>query len=215
MRNSLAILIALALPACSVGPVEDDSFGRADTPDSPDSDATNPDDPADPTDNEVPADDDGDDDDVDDEQPDDPDTTWDNAAPEVEDGTTVTFDLSCGLLEDTTRKTWQKNGDVWDEVFNETAAVVGPHQDLMPCFDRDAPTGPDKFLTWDEDGFIYIESAGLAHDNRPTPTDDFWLGEVYPHADPSPQCIEALAGRGLSFPVPMSLKLVEILEPGA
>ncbi|MCO4772885.1 MAG: hypothetical protein KDA24_22830 [Deltaproteobacteria bacterium] len=201
MRRLLLVLLALAFAGCttpSEGGVS--PFAQADE-DYGDDELVGDDDDA--TDDSTGDDDDsvplGDDDDA----TDDPDDKgWDPSEPESLDGSLVHFDLDCGLLMGAARKTWERADDRWVELRIE-GQESRPRPELEVCF-----SDGNKFLEWADDGEIYIEAGGLGHDLSPTLVEDRWMGSVYPLTESSPQCDEALALAGLSWPVTMSLELV-------
>ncbi len=161
-------------------------FPTSDAPD--DDDAPGDDDDAPPGDDDDGGEDDG----------------WDAAPPEwVTDGDELHVELVCGLLDGPHRKVFEKDGDRWFEVDGDGD---GPFVDLEPCFGR---TG-DKFLTWDDTPDMYIFAGGLHHDLTPTATEGTWLGDVYPDHESSRACLDALAARGLTWPVQMQMVVTEV-----
>lgn len=202
----IAVLFALALlVGCGPVPNEENGFGRIGRVDSDDPtigtddpDGGGGDETTDPGDEPDPPGDDDDDDDA-----------WDAGEPEVADGTVVTFDVQCGLLDGVPRKRWMKTGPYWEEVRSDDPEASGtPWPDLEVCFGEGG-----KMLRWDDDGAIYIEAGGMGHDVTPTATEGLWLGGVYPLERSTPACDEALAARGLSWPINFGLTLVSIAPP--
>ncbi len=202
MRPLLALSLALLLPACAVPEGGDSQFGRIDRidrdgttdlgdggaavdptdPDGPD--AESPDDPAD------------DDDDT---------GAWDPAEPEVADGTIVVFEVQCGLLIGEPRMAWMKVDTYWKGLMSEDDSQA--FADLEVCF-RES----DTRLDWADDGFIYILAGGVGHDAEPTEVAGRWFGSVYPLVESSAECDEALAARGMRWPVDFGLRLVEQID---
>lgn len=146
-----------------------------------------------------PGDDDDDDDRVD---------PWDAGEPDVPDGTLATFRLTCGLLTGPSLKVYEKDGAIWNELRLEETETT-PRPELVSCFTE----GP-KTMLWESDGAIWIEAGGLGHDLLPVVTyEGRWLGGVQPIERASGACQQALAELGLSWPVNLSLELLDLDLP--
>ena len=176
----------------------DADFGPDKNTDASDDDQNSNEDPP-GNDEEPPAGDDGDP----------PVDGWDASPPvDAPDGSTLTTVITCGLLDGPHEKVFEKSGEVWLEV---ESIGDGPFEDLYPCMTRggDGSRG-DKYMIWDEDPSMYLNAAGLDHDLVPMETTDRWIGEVAPMNEPSRECVDALAERGLSFPITMTLEVLEM-----
>ncbi|MCO4771747.1 MAG: hypothetical protein KDA24_17080 [Deltaproteobacteria bacterium] len=202
MRCTLPFaLLALLLSGCAApSDAVDNGFARVDSDSDEDDDDTgigsggNGEGPADDDDLPIGDDDDDSEDPVDD--------GWDTSSPEPQEGSLITFEIECGLLMGMSLKTWEYQIDRWVEVRID-GQESRPRPEFDPCF---ADGG--KWLRWYEDGEIYFEAGGMAHDLRPTEVEERWMGEVTPLSQSSTACNEALELGGLGWPVTMSFQLV-------
>ncbi len=161
--------------------------------------------------NTGPNNDDGtnsDDDPDNDPNKDDPNDGWDALPPHAADGSVIHAVITCGLLDGAHDKTFEKSGDIWREIASNGN---GPFGDLTPCMSRNGGgEHGDKWLRWDDEPSIYLNAAGLDHDLLPTDTTDRWIGGVSPMNEPSRECVDNLAARGLTFPVTMTLEVLSV-----
>ncbi len=197
---ALSLLVAgCAVPDGSDRPTMQDELqdDLVDDDDDP-ADDEDPRDDEDPANDEDPTDDPGDDDPVD---------GWDALPPEAGDGSLLTVVITCGLLQGPHTKTFEKDGDIWTEIESIGA---GPYEELYPCMGRGGDARGDKFLTWDDEPSLYMNAAGLDHDLWPTETEDRWFGEVAPTEEPSRECVDNLASMGMTFPIAMTLEVIDV-----
>jgi hypothetical protein len=139
---------------------------------------------------------------------DDPSDGWDALPPDAPDGSVIHAVITCGLLDGAHDKTFEKSGDVW---FETASSGNGVFEDLNPCMSRNGGgEHGDKWLRWDDEPSIYMNAAGLDHDLWPTDATDRWIGEVEPMNEPSRECVDNLAARGLTFPVTMTFEVLSV-----
>lgn len=132
---------------------------------------------------------------------------WDASPPsEDHEGWLIEATLVCGLLDGAAAKAWVKGEGRWDEV--PVDSPVRFVEGLEAC-----ATDSEKLLFWREDDSIYFEAAGMGHWLEPSATADLWGGEVQPLGEVTPACDEAMARHGLSWPVPLSLRLDALTSP--
>jgi hypothetical protein len=138
------------------------------------------------------------------------DTDYESPPQEPEIGTILTVDVTCGLIDGVGQKTFEYAGDeLWDRIAGEGVM----YDDLKICTVPDA----DKWLEWDfsSSSAMMLVTAGLEHDLQPTDDPDRWFGEVTPIDARSQECLDALDTHGLSFPIHMSLSVIDVAAPAA
>ena len=128
---------------------------------------------------------------------------WDALPPEAGDGSTLTLILTCGLLDGPHENLYEKTGDRWHQVEGSGNGVF---EWADPCMTRTE----DKYLTWNEAPALYLTAGGLDHDLSPTTTQDRWFGDVTSQRESSRECVDNLAERGLSFPVAITIEVIDI-----
>ena len=99
-------------------------------------------------------------DDDDDDATDPVDGGWDWGAPDVPDGTRLLGVLTCSLYVGPTEKSWQKQGEVWNEIPGQPGNIT---PGLEPCL-----AVGDHTLTWGADGAITFIAGGWEHRLAPT-----------------------------------------------
>lgn len=139
---------------------------------------------------------------------------WDSAPPTVDVGARLTTQTFCALLTDYGAEvTWEYEGIVdggqsWRLVV--TADTPSAVAELEVCVDK----GSGDWLYWDSSDSMRILTSGLDHAMSPSVAEGRWFGEVIPlPAFQTPECDAAIASIGLSWPVAMSLQVVNIEAP--
>jgi len=146
-------------------------------------------------------------DDDDDDATDPVDGGWDWGAPDVPDGTRLLGVLTCSLYVGPTEKSWQKQGEVWNEIPGQPGNIT---PGLEPCL-----AVGDHTLTWDADGAITFIAGGWEHRLAPTEIEERWFGETEPAEEPGDGCLETLAESALELPLQLVFDRTDLIEPGS
>lgn len=201
MNRLLALFALLVLPACVAD--GSDSRGGFATGEVPVEEPSFEDDLSDPTDPDEDEDAADNDDTTEDLTP----LDWDSAPPlEVGEGWILEARIVCGLLDRSADKIWENTGTVWTELPSASDSRL--LEGLEAC-----AAHSDKVLRWDSEDSMYFEAAALGHWLEPTDTPGLWAGTVEPLGEVSPDCDAAMAQYGLTWPVPMTLEVLDVAPP--
>jgi len=130
---------------------------------------------------------------------------WDPSPPTTDLGAILTLGIQCALLEGNPQSAFERvSEDRWDLASGPAGTALKP--ELSACVDATS----DNYLLWTADGEIEIQVAGLWHGMSPSAQPNRWLGIAEPVHTPGPACDEGLASLGLSWPVNLSVEVLDI-----
>lgn len=139
---------------------------------------------------------------------------WDSSPPEVPLGSVMATVTYCALLTEYGAPLhWTYMGDteegqLWQLVIEPGMPDVRP--ELQVCV-SDAAL---DFMYWKSAELMHIVTGGLEHYMTPAVPVNRWMGEVAPlDVLDTPECDDAIASLGLSWPVTMQVEIVEIVPP--
>jgi len=134
-----------------------------------------------------------------------PTSPWDPTPPATDLGAILTLGIQCALLEGNPQSAFERvSDDRWDLASGPAGTALKP--ELSACVDATS----DNYLLWTPDGEIEIQVAGLWHGMSPAAQPNQWLGIAEPVHETGPACDEGLAALGLSWPVNLSVEVLDI-----
>ncbi len=133
-------------------------------------------------------------------------TAWANDPPaDAARGSISRWKVNCGLFDGVWEIDFMKGDDEkWHPLLIPPEAI---YPEMVPCLNDG-----EQYLIWHPDGMLEVYTDPLYHELFPTKTEHRWLGTVWP-LENTPQCAAGVAALGLTWPVHLSMTMVDLTEP--